>query len=233
MLPIFISVSVAPTSYFFCADALPLVAANSPTIARQIIVRRRNMAVLPVLLCFSTFVGASALEPGRCSAVDAGEKAIYRPSSHNEYKVQYEKNPREVPCPRCCRTLQIEGFRKDGYIAPLRAISTERAAEVRGRLEAYERSTGGPLSGSLRGKPHLLFTWLNDLIREERIIDAIEDLYGENLLCWSSSFFIKEPADSAFVSWHPRFRPVGRVSKPRCGYGVGCAIGEQQGQRCA
>ena len=99
-------------------------------------------------------------------------------------------------------SAQIESFRKDGYVAPLRAISTERAAEVRERLESYERSTGGPLSGSLRGKPHLLFTWLNNLIREERIVDAIEDLYGENLLCWSSSFFIKEPADSAFVSWH-------------------------------
>ncbi|HEY5310408.1 MAG TPA: phytanoyl-CoA dioxygenase family protein, partial [Casimicrobiaceae bacterium] len=32
--------------------------------------------------------------------------------------------------------------------------------------------------------------------------DAIEDLYGPNLLCWSTNFFIKEAANPAFVSWH-------------------------------
>jgi len=97
---------------------------------------------------------------------------------------------------------QVDNFWKDGYVAPIRAISTERAGQIRGRLEEFERANGGPLSGSLRGKPHLLFTWLNELIREEKIVDAIEDLYGENLLCWSSSFFIKEAADPSFVSWH-------------------------------
>lgn len=97
---------------------------------------------------------------------------------------------------------QVEHFRKEGYLAPVRVISTERAAEIRGRLEEFEKRTGGPLSGDFRHKSQLLFTWVNDLIREERIVDAIEDLYGENLLCWTSSFFIKEPADPSFVSWH-------------------------------
>lgn len=55
---------------------------------------------------------------------------------------------------------------------------------------------------ALRKRPHLLFTCLNDLIREERILDAIEDLYGENLLVWYGDPFIKEPSDPAFVSWH-------------------------------
>jgi len=104
--------------------------------------------------------------------------------------------------PKVLSTGQIEAFRKDGYVAPIRAISTEKAAEIRRKLEAFEASTGGPLSGSLRGRSHLLFTWLNDLIREERIVDAVEDLYGENLFCWASSFFIKEAEDPSFVSWH-------------------------------
>ncbi|MGL3104536.1 phytanoyl-CoA dioxygenase family protein [Bradyrhizobium sp. BR 1432] len=97
---------------------------------------------------------------------------------------------------------EVEHFRKEGYLSPVRVISTERAAETRRRLEEFERSTGGPLSGDFRHKSQLLFTWVNDLIREERIVDAIEDLYGENLLCWTSSFFIKEPGDPSFVSWH-------------------------------
>ncbi|KIZ40474.1 MULTISPECIES: phytanoyl-CoA dioxygenase family protein [Rhodopseudomonas] len=104
--------------------------------------------------------------------------------------------------PKVLSSAQIDGFWKDGYVAPVRAISTDRAAAMRKELEAFESSTGGPLSGPFRNRSHLLFTWLNELIRDEHIVDAIEDLYGENLLCWASSFFIKEPEDPSFVSWH-------------------------------
>jgi ectoine hydroxylase-related dioxygenase (phytanoyl-CoA dioxygenase family) len=34
------------------------------------------------------------------------------------------------------------------------------------------------------------------------IVDAIEDLYGPDLLCWNTNFFIKEGRTPAFVSWH-------------------------------
>ncbi|MBT1517500.1 phytanoyl-CoA dioxygenase family protein [Bradyrhizobium sp. SRL28] len=104
--------------------------------------------------------------------------------------------------PKMLSADQVERFRKDGYVSPVRVISKECAAEIRRRLEEFERGTGAPLSGLLRFRAHLLFPWLNELIRDDRIVDAIEDLHGENLLCWSTDFFIKEPSDPSFVSWH-------------------------------
>jgi hypothetical protein len=71
-------------------------------------------------------------------------------------------------------------------------MSEDDAHALRERLEAFEKETGGPLKGDLRHKSHLLFSWLGDLVRHERIVDAIEDLYGPNLLCWTTNFFIKE-----------------------------------------
>lgn len=99
-------------------------------------------------------------------------------------------------------TCQKELFESHGYVSPVRVMTTEQAAEMRNRLEAFERRQGRPLSGAMKHKSYLLFTWLNDLIRHDRIVDAIEDLYGGNLLCWTANFFIKEAADPAFVSWH-------------------------------
>jgi len=58
------------------------------------------------------------------------------------------------------------------------------------------------LRGDLRHKTHLLFPFLAELVRHAKILDAIEDLLGPDILCWSSNFFIKEAADPAFVSWH-------------------------------
>jgi hypothetical protein len=95
-----------------------------------------------------------------------------------------------------------ETYRRDGYYFPIPAVSGEEAGDLRARLEAFERANGGPLKGELRHKPHLLFTWLNELIRRPSILDAVEGVLGPNLLCWGTSFFIKEANDAGFVSWH-------------------------------
>ena len=95
----------------------------------------------------------------------------------------------------------VRRYRDTGYLAPIRVLSPGEAASIRAKLEAFE-ADAGLLSGKLRQKSHLLFTWLNDLVRHERILDAVEDIVGPDILCWGTSFFIKEPHNPAFVSWH-------------------------------
>src|SRR4051812_24730564 len=89
---------------------------------------------------------------------------------------------------------RVRHYHEQGYVAPVRVLSEARAAGIRARLEAHE-AQHGPLAGSFRHKPHLLFTWLDDLIREPAILDAVEDLIGPNILVWGTSFFIKERHD--------------------------------------
>jgi len=96
----------------------------------------------------------------------------------------------------------VERYQRDGFYFPVPVLTPDEARECRRRLEAVEAANGGQLGGELRQKPHLLFTWLADLVRHPAILDAVEDVLGPNLLCWSSSFFIKEARDPAFVSWH-------------------------------
>ncbi len=95
----------------------------------------------------------------------------------------------------------VRQYRDTGYLAPIRVLTTDQAAAIRARLETFE-ADAGPLAGKLRQKSHLLFTWLNDLIRHERILDSVEDIIGPDILCWGTSFFIKEPRNPAYVSWH-------------------------------
>lgn len=95
----------------------------------------------------------------------------------------------------------VQQYREQGYFAPVRVMSRQEAATLRGALEGFEAESG-PMAGKLRHKSHLLFPWLNDLIRHPPILDAVEDLIGPDILCWVTSFFIKEPRNPAFVSWH-------------------------------
>jgi len=104
--------------------------------------------------------------------------------------------------PKLLSQEQVERFNRDGYLHPIRVMGAEQANELRLRLEAHEAATGGPLRGDLRHKAHLLFAWLGDLVRNDVLLDAVEDLHGPDLLDWTSNFFIKEPRSPGFVSWH-------------------------------
>jgi non-haem Fe2+, alpha-ketoglutarate-dependent halogenase len=97
---------------------------------------------------------------------------------------------------------QAEQYRRDGFVHPLPAVSTAEAAALLARLEAQEKAEGGKLSVSTNRKPHLLLTALNDLIRHDRILDAVEDVLGPDILCWGSGFFAKNAHDPARVTWH-------------------------------
>jgi len=104
-----------------------------------------------------------------------------------------------------CRALteaQVEAFKRNGYHFPMRVITEAQAAGYRQKIEAFEAVHGLVMGTPYRNKPHLVFGWANELIHNPRILDAVEDLLGPDLLVWGSSFFIKEPQDPAYVSWH-------------------------------
>lgn len=97
---------------------------------------------------------------------------------------------------------QLGEYQQQGFLFPLAVLSEPEAALLRKKLEELESSHGGRLPSQFNRKPHLLLTWLNDLIRNPQILDPVESILGPNILCWGSSFFIKNPSDSARVSWH-------------------------------
>jgi ectoine hydroxylase-related dioxygenase (phytanoyl-CoA dioxygenase family) len=104
--------------------------------------------------------------------------------------------------PKVLAATEIEAYDTRGYHLPVNVLTQDEVAACRHQLEAYEKKTGGPIKGEMRHKSHLLFPWINELMRHPRVLDAVEDILGPNLLVWSTSFFIKEARDPGFVSWH-------------------------------
>ncbi|MGH8795649.1 MAG: phytanoyl-CoA dioxygenase family protein [Caldimonas sp.] len=97
---------------------------------------------------------------------------------------------------------QVVDFRRDGCVFPVRVLSAERAAHYRRKLEEHEAVAGAPLQGNLRHKTHLLFTWADELVHDPEILEAVSDVIGPDILCWTTNFFIKESSSAGFVSWH-------------------------------
>ena len=104
--------------------------------------------------------------------------------------------------PKHLTAAQIAQFRNEGYVFPFRAVSAEQAAEYRSRIESYEAQAGQDANRTLKIKGNLAFPWLMDLGRNPRILDAVEDVIGPNLLLFGASIFAKNGRDPRYVSWH-------------------------------
>ena len=108
--------------------------------------------------------------------------------------------------PRLLTDQAIEHYHREGYYFPVRVLDRREAAHQLSLLQRFEAAQGNPISGAQRSKSHLLFQWVDDLMRHASILDAVEDLIGPDILCWNTLFWIKEAHSETFVSWHQDLR---------------------------
>ena len=104
--------------------------------------------------------------------------------------------------PKHLSPQQLALFRDEGYAFPFRAVSEREAAEYRRRIEAYETQAGHDANRTLKIKGNLAFPWLMELARNPRILDAVEDVIGPDILLFGASIFAKNGRDPRYVSWH-------------------------------
>jgi len=100
---------------------------------------------------------------------------------------------------------QADSFRYNGFLFPLPALAPEEIVACLAGLDRLERELGSPVADAdirWRSHAHAHSPWFNRLIRHPRILDAVEDLIGPDILVWTSTFFIKEPHSPTFAAWH-------------------------------
>lgn len=104
--------------------------------------------------------------------------------------------------PKVLTESQIARYADDGFVFPFDVRTPADAARLHGRFEEMERTLGEEPQVRFRVKAHLPFPWLCDLVSDPRLLDAVEDLIGPDILCWGASFFTKKANDPRFISWH-------------------------------
>jgi non-heme Fe2+,alpha-ketoglutarate-dependent halogenase len=104
--------------------------------------------------------------------------------------------------PKVLSKQQVEQYREEGFIAPIDVMSEDEAGLYLQRLQAAEAEYPDHLNAENRNNPHLAFGFLDELVHHPVILDAVEDLIGDDFGLWGSVLFIKEPQSSHYVSWH-------------------------------
>jgi non-heme Fe2+,alpha-ketoglutarate-dependent halogenase len=100
---------------------------------------------------------------------------------------------------------QIAHYRRDGYLFPFAALSASELAECSDGLARFEQWLGKPVNqGDFRWRSasYVMLPWVDALVRHPRILDAVEDLIGPDILVYTATWFIKEAHSPAFAAWH-------------------------------
>jgi hypothetical protein len=97
---------------------------------------------------------------------------------------------------------EVKSFNDSGFVSPVRIVDEKEASDCRRQLEIYEAETGKPAVETIHIKGHLYFDWAWRLARHPRLVGAVKDIAGPDLFIMASRFWIKDPQDRKFVSWH-------------------------------
>jgi non-heme Fe2+,alpha-ketoglutarate-dependent halogenase len=107
---------------------------------------------------------------------------------------------------------QIETYERDGFVHPLRIMSTDEAQKFRAEFEKFEALLGRKLEYA--AMTHLFFRWAFDLASWPQILNAVQSVLGPEVLVQATLILCKHPADPSFVSWHQDYNYSNQTSAP-------------------
>lgn len=98
---------------------------------------------------------------------------------------------------------QIEQFNQLGHIGPFQLFSNSEVDDLRNyfdRLLEIELAAGRD-SYSI-SSAHCRLGRVYDLLKDQRLVEYVSDLLGDDVIGWGSHFFCKLPKDGKHVDWH-------------------------------
>jgi non-heme Fe2+,alpha-ketoglutarate-dependent halogenase len=104
--------------------------------------------------------------------------------------------------PKLLSSAQIEQYERDGFAAPAAVLSATEVRDLRADLERWEKLQGHPLEYPEKSKSYLLYGWADALVHHPKVLDAVEDVLGPDILVYHSTMWIKEAHTPAYVRWH-------------------------------
>ncbi len=105
--------------------------------------------------------------------------------------------------PNVLTKAQIKQYKRKNFLSPFPALTADEVRHYRSCLETYEKQQGGaPLKPWQYRKLHVREAWAAELVRIPRVLDAVEDLIGPDILIFNATFFIKNPGTDQITAWH-------------------------------
>jgi non-heme Fe2+,alpha-ketoglutarate-dependent halogenase len=103
--------------------------------------------------------------------------------------------------PKALTPQQVEAYKRDGFLFPIRMMPEEDAIEMGARMMKAREDGLLRIKGG-QTKMNVLLPWVYEFATSERLLDIVEDLLGPDLMIYHSTLWAKQPRAGEYVSWH-------------------------------
>ena len=97
---------------------------------------------------------------------------------------------------------QINQYDNSGFVSPIDVLNQDEIRQSLKEIENFEEKTGKPIDFPHKSRCHQLFSWADDLVHHPKILDAVEDIIGPDILCYHATLWVKPAQSNSFVRWH-------------------------------
>jgi ectoine hydroxylase-related dioxygenase (phytanoyl-CoA dioxygenase family) len=94
---------------------------------------------------------------------------------------------------------QLDQYDRDGIVFPIRVFSVDETSFFRDALESIVHNCG---SAKRLDNLHLFFEWAYRLVIHDAVLNAVQDVLGDDILVYGTLVFYKPPRDPGYASWH-------------------------------
>ena len=98
--------------------------------------------------------------------------------------------------------IDPQQFNRDGIFWPVVAVEKDEAHHLEQRYRDFQKNVTAARGRECHLKPHLVSTWLDSIVHNPIILDAVEATIGPDILLWSSDFAVKGAGLGTWVPWH-------------------------------
>ncbi|MEM9393400.1 MAG: phytanoyl-CoA dioxygenase family protein [Pseudomonadota bacterium] len=120
-----------------------------------------------------------------------------------ELSMDLDLSFRSVPSPaaRFLSASQIAQYNQLGFVQPFDVFSPEEIADIRTYFDRLMSDLGDAGAYGINCyQARMAGIW--DIATEPRILDLVQDIIGENIICWASAILSKKAHDPKQVPWH-------------------------------
>ena len=97
---------------------------------------------------------------------------------------------------------QVNQYHNSGFVSPVNVLNQDEIKQSINEIESFEEETGHPIDFPHKSRCHQLFSWADYLVYHPKILDAVEDIIGPNILCYHATLWVKPAKSNSFVRWH-------------------------------
>ncbi len=96
---------------------------------------------------------------------------------------------------------EIAQYNQFGYVQPFDIFDAAEIAAIRGYFDCLMADLGDAGAYGINCyQARMAGIW--DIATDARILDHVQDIIGENIICWASAILSKKPGDPRRVPWH-------------------------------